>query len=313
MASTPPETSSASGLLHLGRVEPHQNSPLVVHPFVHLLDQRARHHGLGLVEDGQVEDLGLRDAVGETSAHDLKGVGEPLGGDQPGHGPGARDQCIVADGAGVEEQPGGGEKLGLVRQPQALGGLPHRVQCADGVVLGGGEGFAHGDRSVGVHGNAVRKGAADVDADPVLGSRISHKDLSSAQKLPERSWRRYTTVISLPMPMERGSIGQGRRCRFQTGVAGRKNERKGHRTRPSSRRVRFPRRPFDIARRAFDRRDASGAARHRSRPRGVASERRPVRRYGPVPGPGASVRWFSARSPTASDASPLSMRASSCS
>ena len=89
-------------------------------------------------------------------------------------GPGTGDERIVADGAGVEEQPGGREKLGFIRQPKALGGVPHRVQRADGVVLRSGEGLAHGHGSGRIHGDTVGESAADVHADHVSTSGITH-------------------------------------------------------------------------------------------------------------------------------------------
>jgi hypothetical protein len=110
--------------------------------------------------------------LGDQAAHHQNGVGETLRGHERGLRARARNERVVADGAGVEKKSRRPDEVFLVAQPDVAGRVAHRVDGADGKIIGRRQSLSQRNRTVFVDGYAVGKSAPDVDSQNVTHKRI---------------------------------------------------------------------------------------------------------------------------------------------
>ena len=160
-------------LLDLFLVGFDQHRPLVVDAPPHLPGQAPRRQRLRLHQARDVRGLRLRETVGHIAPHHQERVREALGGHQPGARAGAGDEGVVGDRARVKEKAGRAEQLVNGRKPEIGGPVREGVDDALGEVVGRRQRLADGQLAVAVQDDAIRAGAADVDADDVVHFRVS--------------------------------------------------------------------------------------------------------------------------------------------
>ena len=177
-----PQKTHGYRLHSLGRQAPHhlldllfvvldQHRPVVVDAAPHLFGQGSRRQRLRLHQARDVRRLRLRQAVGHVAAHHQERVRKALGGHQSGARPGAGDEGVVGDGAGVEEEAGRAEQRVHGRKAEIGGSVREGVDDALGKVVGRRQRLPDGQLPVAVQDDAIRAGAADVDADDVVHLR----------------------------------------------------------------------------------------------------------------------------------------------
>src|SRR5262249_9002964 len=144
--------------LHRPRVEAAPHAAVGLHALRHLEAEVARHERLG-PRDGEVVQLVL------PLAADFEGVREALGGE----GAGAR--ALAFDEGGGEQRRGVPPAGDLARldAPLAQRGLYPGRHRARGIVVGGEHLAIHLAAGVVIVDHEVREGAADVDAERVVG------------------------------------------------------------------------------------------------------------------------------------------------
>ena len=162
------------GALGFRLVQVHERIALEIHAFVDLGNEGLGNEGLRLREGGHVVCFGLRQPGHHAAAHHQDGVAEPGCGYETGARAGARDQRIIADGAGVVEEPRGAQQVALVGHAEVSRRVPHRVEHAHGEVLRRRGRLAQGHVPLAAHRDAIGEGAADVYAHHVSTSGINH-------------------------------------------------------------------------------------------------------------------------------------------
>ena len=159
-------------------VQLRQHLPFEINALVDLGDKPLGNEGFRLGEGRHMVGLGLGQSGHHAAAHHQDGVAEPGRGDEAGARAAARDQRVIADGAGVVEEPRGTQQPALVGHAEVARRIPHRVEHAQGEVVRRRGSLAQGHGPLAAHRDAISEGTPDVDADDV---GVAHARVPAAE------------------------------------------------------------------------------------------------------------------------------------
>ena len=186
--------------------------------------------GSGLCSHAKPAGLRFGKPVGHLAPHHQQGIGEASGSDEAGPGARARDQGVLADGAGVKEERGLPEKLILVAEADVPGRVPDGVGGAGGEVRRRGKRFPDHHLALVVDHDAIGEGAADVDSDDIAHGPGDPLSSASARTEPPYHGCRFRVhrdrVVSTsmspfcyPSVSNRGHHDRGNRSGFERRTA----------------------------------------------------------------------------------------------